>query len=326
MTITGIVSLLVTGAIVGGLGRLVVPGKQAIPTWLTILVGTAAAFVGDLLAASLGWTGTPGIDWLAVLLQVVFAAIGVVSVAHLYARRGVRRAYSYRPGPARRAVGFEQVPSRSDVAPADTGATARPLQQTQPRRPPVPVTKPVPPPVSVVPPPAPPVAPVRPPSRIFVSYRRDDSWLVARTVVDQLRKHVAPAEVFLDVDDIEHGADFVDAVQAAIRASAVVLVLIGNRWLAVGDDSGRRRLDDPDDNVRMEIEYALQLQKMIIPVLVNDAVMPRKGEVPDSLDSLLRRHAVPVGHLSWHADLDALIRVVLRTRSEGARGGLVDLG
>jgi uncharacterized membrane protein YeaQ/YmgE (transglycosylase-associated protein family) len=306
MTIMGIVSLLVTGAVVGGLGRLVIPGRQPIPIWLTIVVGTGAAFAGELLASSLGWTGTPGIDWLAVLFQVVFAAIGVASAASLYTRRRVRHLGSTHLPPARRRIDFEHVPPpASRVVPPwtpDTAATATAVPQARPPQPAVPVREPAP----FVAPPAPPAAPTRSPSLIFVSYRRDDSWLVARTVVDRLREHVAPAEVFLDVDDIDHGADFVEAVRAAIRASAVVLVLIGNQWLAMRDGSGSRRLDDPEDNVRMEIEYAMHLQKLIIPVLVNDAVMPLKGEVPDSLDSLLRRNAIPVRHLSWHADLDAV--------------------
>ena len=90
MTVTGIITAIIIGAIIGALGRLVVPGRQPIPIWLTIVVGIVAAFIGTWLAGVLGIsTSTPGIDWLELLVQVVVAAIGVVIAANLYARRGV---------------------------------------------------------------------------------------------------------------------------------------------------------------------------------------------------------------------------------------------
>jgi uncharacterized membrane protein YeaQ/YmgE (transglycosylase-associated protein family) len=89
MTVTGIITAIIVGAIIGALGRLVVPGRQPIPIWLTIVVGIVAAFIGTLLARALGIpTSTSGIDWLELLVQVIVAAIGVVIVANLYARRG----------------------------------------------------------------------------------------------------------------------------------------------------------------------------------------------------------------------------------------------
>ncbi|MDF3051530.1 MAG: hypothetical protein K0R87_3168 [Pseudonocardia sp.] len=92
MTVTGIITAIIIGAIIGALGRLVVPGRQPIPIWLTIVVGIVAAFIGTALARALGIsTSTSGIDWLELLVQVVIAAIGVVITANLWARRGVRR-------------------------------------------------------------------------------------------------------------------------------------------------------------------------------------------------------------------------------------------
>lgn len=91
MTVTGIITAIIIGAIIGALGRLVVPGRQPIPIWLTIVVGIVAAFIGTWLAGVLGIsTSTPGIDWLELLVQVVVAAIGVVIAANLYTRRGRR--------------------------------------------------------------------------------------------------------------------------------------------------------------------------------------------------------------------------------------------
>ena len=90
-SVWGIITAIVVGAIIGLLGRLVVPGKQPIPIWLTIVIGNAAAFLGTLLARSLGLaTETNGIDWLELIVQVVLAAIGVLLVTRLY-KPAVRR-------------------------------------------------------------------------------------------------------------------------------------------------------------------------------------------------------------------------------------------
>jgi len=78
------------GLIIGALGRLVVPGRQNIPIWLTMLIGIVAALLGTAIARGAGWVNTPGIDWLEIIIQVVLAAIGVVVTANLYARRRVR--------------------------------------------------------------------------------------------------------------------------------------------------------------------------------------------------------------------------------------------
>jgi uncharacterized membrane protein YeaQ/YmgE (transglycosylase-associated protein family) len=91
VTVTGIITAIVIGAIIGALGRLVVPGKQHIPIWLTIVVGIIAAFIGTFIARAIGIpTATRGIDWLELLVQVIVAAIGVVLVSNLYGRRSVR--------------------------------------------------------------------------------------------------------------------------------------------------------------------------------------------------------------------------------------------
>lgn len=88
----GIITAIVVGAIIGALGRLVVPGKQAIPIWLTIVIGIVAAFIGTFLAQAIGIsTATSGIDWMELLVQVVVAAIGVFLVAGMYGRRGAVR-------------------------------------------------------------------------------------------------------------------------------------------------------------------------------------------------------------------------------------------
>jgi uncharacterized membrane protein YeaQ/YmgE (transglycosylase-associated protein family) len=92
MTITGLVSALIVGAVIGALGRLILPGRQSIPVWLTILVGVVAALIGTFLAQAFGIpTSTPGIDWMELLVQLVVAVIGVAIAAGAYSRHGVRR-------------------------------------------------------------------------------------------------------------------------------------------------------------------------------------------------------------------------------------------
>ena len=91
MTVTGIISAIVVGLIVGALGRLVVPGKQNIPIWLTIVVGIVAALIGTFIARILGVADTRGFDWIELIIQIVLAAGGVILAANLYGRRGLPR-------------------------------------------------------------------------------------------------------------------------------------------------------------------------------------------------------------------------------------------
>src|SRR3954464_9744721 len=89
MTVTGIITALIIGLIIGALGRLVVPGKQNIPIWLTMVIGVVAALLGTVSANAVGVNNTKGVDWIELLFQVVLAAIGVALVAGIGSRRGV---------------------------------------------------------------------------------------------------------------------------------------------------------------------------------------------------------------------------------------------
>lgn len=91
MSVTGIISAIVVGIILGVLGRLVVPGRQSIPWWLTIIVGIVAAFIGGFIASAIGYgNANGGIPWILIIIQIVVAAILVVLAANLWGRRGVR--------------------------------------------------------------------------------------------------------------------------------------------------------------------------------------------------------------------------------------------
>jgi len=87
MEITGFITAIIIGLIIGALGRLVVPGRQRIPIWLTLVIGIVAALLGTVLAAALGVDDTGGIDWIELILQVAVAAVGVTVAASLLGRR-----------------------------------------------------------------------------------------------------------------------------------------------------------------------------------------------------------------------------------------------
>jgi hypothetical protein len=115
--------------------------------------------------------------------------------------------------------------------------------------------------------------------RIFISYRRDETAYPAGWLFDRLAEHFGHAQVFKDVDSIELGDDFVQVITRAVGSCDVLLALIGDEWLTITDEHGRRRLDDPNDFVRLEIEAALRRNVRIIPILVDGARMPDAGEL-----------------------------------------------
>lgn len=127
--------------------------------------------------------------------------------------------------------------------------------------------------------------------KVFISYRRSDSQDVAGRLYDHLERRIGSQSVFKDVDSIPLGADFRAAVREAIGHSDLMVVLIGPGWLSVADESGRKRLDNPADLVRIEIETALGSAIQMVPVLLGDAQMPRAQDLPSSLNNLAFRNA-----------------------------------
>jgi hypothetical protein len=154
------------------------------------------------------------------------------------------------------------------------------------------------------------------PGRIFVSYRREDTAYPAGWLVDRLTEHFGPGQVFKDVDSIELGDDFVEAISAAVGSCDVLLALIGGEWLTITGDDGRRRLDDPGDFVRVEIEAALRRDVRVIPILVDGAKMPRADQLPPSLVGLQRRQALELSPNRFDYDTSRLVRVLDATLAE----------
>ena len=110
----------------------------------------------------------------------------------------------------------------------------------------------------------------------------------------------------MDIDTIDPGLDFVEAIQEAVGSCDALLAVIGRQWLTSADVSGHRRLDNPEDFVRLEITTALERRIRVIPVLIGGVSMPRSTELPDVLQPLARRQALVVGD-HFHPDVDRLI-------------------
>ena len=129
-----------------------------------------------------------------------------------------------------------------------------------------------------------------------------------------LVEHFPAEQVFKDVDSIEPGEDFVERITAAVASCDVLLALIGPQWLTITDENGQRRLDNPGDYVRLEIETALTRKIRVIPILVDDAQMPRVNELPATLAALVRRNAVEINPVTF--DTKRLIAAVQKTLAE----------
>ena len=154
--------------------------------------------------------------------------------------------------------------------------------------------------------------------RIFISYRREDAAYPAGWLFDRLAERFGNEQIFKDVDSIELGDDFVEVIGEAVGASDVLLAFIGDRWLTVTDEHGGRRLDDPNDFVRIEIEAALQRKVRVIPILVEGASMPHEEQLPPSLAPLARRHALELSPARFSSDTSRLLRVLESTLAEPA--------
>jgi hypothetical protein len=155
--------------------------------------------------------------------------------------------------------------------------------------------------------------------RIFISYRREETAYPAGWLYDRLDERFGGGQVFKDIDSIPLGDDFVDAITRAVGSCDVLLALIGDRWLTLVDERGHRRLDDPEDFVRLEIEAALARDVRVIPVLVDGAHMPRAEDMPPSLVKLVRRQALELSPSRFESDTSKLVAVLESTLADVQR-------
>jgi hypothetical protein len=146
-------------------------------------------------------------------------------------------------------------------------------------------------------------------SGVFISYRRDDQAGFAGRLTDGLVSAFGADNVFRDIEDIHPGEDFVVAIEKQLAAVDVMLVMIGPAWLTVSRD-GIRRLDEPDDFVRREIEAGLKSGKAVLPVLVGGAAMPAEKDLPLAIAALARRQSFILSDIGWTSDVARLVDVI----------------
>jgi formylglycine-generating enzyme required for sulfatase activity len=163
-------------------------------------------------------------------------------------------------------------------------------------------------------------------ARMFISYRRDDTGGYSLLLFDRLARVFGRNQIFMDIDSLEPGRDFVEVIQKAVGSCDALLALIGKQWLTIADENGCRRIDMPEDFVRLEIAAALERNIRVIPVLVRGARMPSSDELPEVLRPLARRHAVALSDGRIDYDLQRLVGVLgrLPTRSGEAAQSWLD--
>jgi|GEM_PF-1194680 Tol biopolymer transport system component len=147
--------------------------------------------------------------------------------------------------------------------------------------------------------------------RVFLNYRREDTADAAGRLFDMLDTRF-PGRIFMDIDTIDPGADFVEVLEESVGSCDVLLALIGREWLTITDESGHRRLEDPIDYVRQEIQAALDRSIRVIPILVQGARMPGTTDLPQSIARLSRRNALEISSSRWHYDVGRLVDVLAR--------------
>jgi hypothetical protein len=144
-------------------------------------------------------------------------------------------------------------------------------------------------------------------AKIFLSYRREDTAGIAGRIYDRLRDHFGNDAIFMDIDSIPLGVDFQKHIDSAVGQCDLVLAVIGTNW--AGEAGAQRRIDNPEDFVRVEIEAALNRDIPVIPILIDRTQMPTKADLPPSIARLTYRNATDVDQgRHFHAHVDLLIK------------------
>lgn len=145
-------------------------------------------------------------------------------------------------------------------------------------------------------------------SNIFISYRRQDNPDITGRIYDRLTNHYTKERVFFDVDSVPIGVDFRHYIDEKVGQCEVLITIIGNSWLDCKDTEGNRRIDNPTDFVRLEIESALKRGIPVIPLLIHGAGMPKESDLPGALKDLTYRNALTIRtDPDFHKDVDRLI-------------------
>lgn len=152
--------------------------------------------------------------------------------------------------------------------------------------------------------------------KIFISYRRDDADEAAGRLSDHLVTQFGQDSVFMDVDGIAPGRDFRKVIEETLTQCDVLLGVMGRNWLDIKDETGKRRLENDYDFVRLEIASALRRDIPVIPVRVQGATVPKPDTLPDDLKDFSYRNAVELTHERWNSDVQVLVDKMRRLFNE----------
>lgn len=147
-------------------------------------------------------------------------------------------------------------------------------------------------------------------SKIFISYRRDDSAGHAGRLHDRLVHEFGRDVLFMDVDAIPLGKNFVKVLGDEVGKCDVLLAVIGPGWIDARDEHGNRRLNNPQDVVRIEVGTALKRDIRVIPIFLDGTAAPKADQLPDDLKELAFRNGLGVRHASFQSDVEKLVRAL----------------
>lgn len=148
---------------------------------------------------------------------------------------------------------------------------------------------------------------------IFISYRVSDTAGETGRLVDSLKQHFFDDQIFIDIDKIEPGVDFTEAIAKSLESCDVMLAIIGPNWAGVNTTTNTSRIKNSNDWVRLEISTALKRNIRVVPVLVDGAELPTEGELPEDLHPLTKRQAYEISNKRWRYDTEELIRFLVRS-------------
>jgi hypothetical protein len=160
--------------------------------------------------------------------------------------------------------------------------------------------------------------------RIFISYRREETAWQAGWLFNNLADRFGRGQIFKDIDSVEPGANWPEAITSAVASCDVLLALIGEQWLTITDEHGRPRLDNPKDFVRLEIEAALTRNVRVIPILIAGTRMPAEDQLPPSLAKLAHRQALELTPSHFEFDTSRLHKVLERSLADSQQLHLAD--
>lgn len=290
----GLLSWIIFGAITGWVASIISGRNAKVEALRSIVVGIIGGVVGGVLASSL--FGIPnavnGVNLTSMVVSILVALVSLNLLGLLGKQSSENPRKSARET---QSSGSESLQPKIETRVPSTSAASKPAPpriQPQKDKGSVPISS----------------TDKTESGVIFISYRRSDTAHVAGRVYDRLVGDFGKVSVFKDVDSIPLGMDFKEYLDEKVGECNVLLAIIGDKWLEERNSTGKRRLDDPTDFVRIELESALARKIPVIPLLVGGAPMPSEEELPASLRKLVYRNGIPIRpDPDFHRDMDRLI-------------------